>query len=97
MKKRIRLTEQDIHNIVKESVKNVIQEDFSQDNQIINKIGEQIEPINKMFAEMNYMYGSYLESCLRQGGNGFGFMGKFAKAFKDVVDGLSTMEMIYNH
>ena len=96
----IKLTEEDLQKIVKESVKGVLKEDFNKDNAVIDAIGKQIEPMHQTMMKLQLTYGRYLDQYLANPNKdvvGYNFMGRFAKAFKDAVNSLNTMDMIYNH
>jgi len=100
-KKLIRLTEEDLQKIVKESVKSILKEsDFDNDNAVIDAIGEQIEPMHKTMMKLQLTYGRYLDQYLANPNKnvvGYNFMGRFAKAFENALNSLNTMYMIYNH
>jgi len=96
----IKLTEEDLQKIIKESVKGILKEDANKDNAVIDAIGEQIEPMYSTMMKLQLTYGRYLGQYVNNPNQGvvtYNFMGRFAKAFNDVINGLKTMDMIYNH
>lgn len=99
-KRFIRLTEGDLHRIVKESMNKVLKEDANDDNAVIDAIGQEILPMVKTFNKLQLIYGRYLDQYIQnptQRVAGYNFMGRFARAFKDAANGINTMEFIYNH
>lgn len=97
MKNLIKLTERDLHKIIKESTTKILQENYKDDNAVIDAIGEQIEPMYSTMMKLNLTYGRYLEQYIQNPHQNVNFMGRFAKAFNDTVNGLKIMDMIYNH
>ena len=102
MKQVIKLTENDLKKLIKESMDNLLEQEqnfYDKDNQVIDAITEQLSEAWNQIQKLNLIYGRYLEERSNQSDKvvGINFIATFAKAFSKVYDGLDVMNRIYQH
>jgi len=86
MKNKIKITESELKEIVKDAVSSILKEQ-EDPNAIIDEIGAKVEPLYKEIARLCYIYEHY------QGG----FLGSIVKDLKVASECLEHLMYIVNH
>ena len=89
MKKSIKITENDLKEIVKESVEKILTEADFNENALIDKIGMEVEPIYKKLVGLKYIYEGYAANQ--------GFLGSVAKDLVEATNRLEHLIYLVNH
>jgi len=87
MKGKVKLTEGQLKEIVKNAVSSILKEQ-EDPNAIIDEIGAKVEPLYKELATLNYLYQGYTAA---------GFLGSVVADLKAATERLGHLMYIVNH